>query len=103
MGWLKSLTKPFQKILDPILPESVKKAASKMSILGDANPFAGIQNKDNGAAAPAAAPAALDVSTVSDDELNAEAQKRMAKLGKYFTSPLGVLNGASTGAQRTFS
>lgn len=101
MGWFKSLTKSFQKAIDPLLSESVKTAASGMSILGDANPLAGVQNQESSAVA--ATTETLDASTLSDDELTAEAQNRLAKLGKYFTSPLGVLQNASTGSQRTFS
>lgn len=113
MGWFKSIVKPFKSILrpiqnmiDPLLPESVKKFAQKgyLGIAGEALTLAPGESR-YGDKPDTSIPAAssLGVGAMSDDELTAEAQKRLARLGKYFTSPLGVLQNASTASQRVFS
>jgi hypothetical protein len=99
MGFFKSLA----KTADKLMSESVKKLVVK-DPLGKQLPIIkeiGELGKGSGAAPAPATP--MDAGTLSDDELTAEAQKRLARLGKYFTSPLGTLQQASTGAQRTFS
>lgn len=114
MGWLKKITKtvmsPIQKAIDPLLPESVKKLENKIdNALGGAvwggTMASNIQ--DNGGAAGTAAStgttAAQATGTITEEEAQAVAQKRLARLGKYFTSPLGVLGNASTAAQKVFS
>lgn len=105
MGWFKSLaskiTKPFAKAIDPLLPEKAKDVLNKVAIGGLA--FGGAFEKPEQATTAATPAAALDASSLTDDEMTAEAQKRLAKLGKYFTSPLGVLQNASSGSQRVFS
>jgi hypothetical protein len=43
-----------------------------------------------------------EITTTEDVEAQA-AQRRLARLSKYFTSPLGILDNATTGSQRVFS
>jgi hypothetical protein len=103
MGFkLSKIFKSVTKAFDPLLPESAKKLGNKVGGIVGVQPFA-TQDNSSASPAPAPAPAALDISSLTDEQMTAEAQKRMAKLGKYFTSPLGVLSSASTGSQRTFS
>lgn len=112
MGWFKSLvskvTKPVAKLMDPLLPEKAKEIANKVDSAVGGIAFGGAFDKPGGydtakAAADTATVAKPEISALTDDEMTAEAQKRLAKLGKYFTTPLGVLQSASTGSQRTFS
>jgi hypothetical protein len=92
MGFFKKLmSKPFKTLFEVSPAGMIAKAAG---LTGD---------KKSESSAPAPAPTSFDTTTLSDDELTAEAQKRLARLGKYFTSPLGVLQNASTASQRVFS
>lgn len=92
MGFFKSVTKVIKNSLGM---NGFKNMLDPLNLV--------LKDKKQEAPAPAPAPAAMDSSTLTDDQLSAEAQKRMAKLGRYFTSPLGVLQQASTGSQKVFS
>lgn len=59
--------------------------------------------KANEAAAPIVEPPAVTAPAITSDEAETLSAKRLARLGRYFTSPLGVLSGASTGSQKIFS
>lgn len=93
MGWFSKLFKNIVKNFTPIGlvagPDNVNKW------FGD----------KPAEAAPAAAPAAAAPATptITDAEAETTSAKRLARMGKYFTSPLGVLSGASTGSQKIFS
>lgn len=60
---------------------------------------------DTPAAAPVVeAPAAKAAeASITPQEAEDTSSKRLARLGRYFTSPLGVLGNASTGSQKVFS
>jgi hypothetical protein len=57
--------------------------------------------KDESGAAPAAATAAAPTITGENSVEAQAAQRRLARLSKYFTSPTGVFDGA-TGSQGVF-
>jgi hypothetical protein len=104
MGWFRSLASFAAKPLAKILPDWADKPLNSLDkMTGGYLAGGAFAPKESDSAAPAATTASLDPSSLSDEELTAEAQKRLAKLGKYFTSPLGVLSSASTGSQRIFS
>jgi hypothetical protein len=107
MGWLKKIFSPIQKAIDPLLPESVKKIAAKADVLNlGIDPLLGVQNPKNDAPAAAAASASdagPAAPAITPEEAETLSTKRLARLGRYFTSPLGVLSGASTGSQKVFS
>lgn len=99
MSWLSKSLKRVTKLIP-----GWSIAGKTINALGDSLGISDNKNKSDAApVAPVAPVAPLDITSLSDEEMTAEAQKRMAKLGKYFTSPLGVLSNASTGSQRTFS
>lgn len=62
--------------------------------------FGGMPSSGGGAA-----PAAPDLSTgrIGEGEAQDIAAKRLSRLGRYFTSPLGILSNANTASQRLFS
>lgn len=109
MGWLKKIFQPIQKAVDPLLPESVKKIAAKADVLHlGIDPLLGVQNPKQDAPAAAATPTetagpAASITGITQEEAESISSKRLARLGRYFTSPLGVLSGASTGSQKVFS
>ena len=114
MGWLKKVFKPLAKAVDPILPEPVKKFADKsiggIPLLGLSSYVLRGENGGKMGSAPAAptieAPPQQDTTgrlTQTEIDANLEQSKKMARLGKYFTSPLGALSTASTAGQKVFS
>lgn len=44
-----------------------------------------------------------DVGRIAPEEAQETTSKRLARVGRFFTSPLGDVTGASTGSQRIFS
>lgn len=48
-------------------------------------------------------PEVITAPAIDQTEAEALSTKRLARLGRYFTSPIGVLSGASTGSQKVFS
>lgn len=61
-------------------------------------------NDNGGSSAPAPAPKVDPAAGRLDQEtMDEAAKKRMARLGKYFTSPLGALDAANTGSAKVFS
>lgn len=98
-----SIAKPVAKAIDPLLPESTKKVLDKVdamsgNMLADGAYGKSIDGSSGSSAADATDTGRLDQATM--DELS---QKRLAKLGKYFTSPIGVLSGANTVNAKVFS
>jgi hypothetical protein len=46
---------------------------------------------------------AQDIGNLTTDEAQAAATKRMARIGKYFTSPVGDLSALNSGTTKVFS
>lgn len=64
------------------------------------NWFGWADKKDEGAEGP---PAAADTGAVVPESIEVQAaQRRLARLSKYFTSPTGVLNDSNTGSSGVF-
>jgi hypothetical protein len=103
---IRAVSKPFAKAIDPLLPESVKKGLDKLDARsGDllAGGAFGAPTSDPSAPTATGTTVAQPTGAISEEEAQAVAQKRLARLGKYFTSPLGVLGNASTASQKVFS
>lgn len=123
MGWFK---KAVNKVIDPLVPESVKKTtdklipeavkqndAAKMLAMGinpaiglvgaytNASILTGYQN--TGGDGGGAAKEDLGIGTLTDEEAQAAARKRLARASKYFTSALGDLSPIASAAQKVFS
>jgi len=98
------------KYVDPFIPESVKKGTDKFipeSIKGKDLTllFTGTTEYNNtsepsGVSKP---DAAVNIGNITDEEAQTAASKRLARIGKYFTSVLGDLSGINTGKQKVFS
>lgn len=99
MGFFSKIFKPVAKLIDPLLPEGVKEVVQKAPLL---EPF--ILEKDTGGGgAPGAGPTEPAIGRLEQSELDEISAKRLARIGRYFTSPLGVLSSANTGSQKVFS
>lgn len=107
MGWLKKLIKSTYDIIDPLMPESIKKIDDKMlSAVGLSGVIEGqgkLKNSSDASGAAATDPVTNTAPALTQEEAEGLSSKRLARLGRYFTSPLGVLSGASTGSQKVFS
>jgi hypothetical protein len=98
-------TKLFKSIVDPIGALSGGKYHSPFGYI----PGLAAGEKDTGAGgADADTTAPITTTPISpvlnpQEEMDKLVQQRMARLGKYFTSPTGVLGGANTGSAKVFS
>ena len=100
MGWFKSIL----KAIDPLRPEWEKNLSSKIdSALGNTGEYATVLPAESTTTDTTADTTTASTGAITEEEAQAVAQKRLARLGKYFTSPLGVLGNASTAAQKVFS
>jgi hypothetical protein len=102
---LSKVTKPIANLVDPLLPESVKGVMDKLDAASGNLLAGGAYGSKETPAGPAAettiaAPAAPGL---TQEEAEGLSSKRLARLGRYFTSPIGVLGNASTGSQKVFS
>lgn len=96
MGLGKSFKKAWKSITEPFIPESAKKPLAA---------FGGSSWMNMPSEAPEAPAAAPDTSigTIGEGEAQEIASKRLSRLGRYFTSPLGILGKANSASQRIFS
>lgn len=93
MGWF---SRWYEDLNDRMTPEWMREMGMSM---GMSNPDMGLP--DNTMAKPLEEDLGIGNLTVQEkDSLSAS---RLARIGKYFTSPLGVLSGASTGSGKVFS
>jgi hypothetical protein len=107
--WYKSITKaigkvtkPIAKALDPLLPEAAKSGLDKMDAMTGNLLYGNAYGKPLDQGGGTAAPEDM-TGRIAEEEAQKIASSRLARLGKYFTSPLGVLNGAKTGSSKVFS
>jgi hypothetical protein len=95
MGWFKKLTGiSSTDFMDKLYPESYKKTAAKWGDNTIKMPL------DSGSSAVAPEAPAMSLGETEAQEL---ASKRLARMGKYFTSPTGILGNANTASAKTFS
>lgn len=103
MGWFKKM---IDKTVDPFVPEWAKKLNDKFipeSVKGSDAAVFFTGPEYNNTSGGSGKPAAADIGNLTDEEAQTAAQKRLARIGRYFTSVLGDLSGASTGKQKVFS
>jgi surface antigen len=108
MSFLKSFASAIAKPIAAVTPSFLKKPLNKVdAALGGllaGGAFAG-KSSDSSSTTTSTEDAATIAAKAAQDQATAdlEAQKRMARLGKYFTSPTNVLDGASSASQKVFS
>ena len=129
MGWFSRIV---DQVIDPVLPETVKRGVDNMlpevvkknqtartavALLGGIGGFGGVAGLGGFSTMLDLATVAgytktagsdgtdqsIDIGNLSVDEIANLSSSRWGRLGKYFTSPLGVLSGASTGSGKVFS
>jgi hypothetical protein len=109
---LKSLgsfvMKPVAKIIDPLLPEFAKKGLDKIDAMSG-NLLAGgafgkpLDTSTGAPAAPAAPVETKKMGSIEESEAQEIVAKRLARMSRYFTSPLGTNTLANTASQKVFS
>ena len=98
MGWFSNVWNAIREMNDDMTPEWAREIGREW----------GLSNNDmwlNGDPIKTSAETAIDIDigNLTAEEAADSAAKRFSRLGKYFTSPLGVLSGASTGSGKVFS
>lgn len=104
MGWFSDIVDSFtpewvKEVNDQLTPEWLKKAGYSLGMSDEAM----MLPAKNETPAPAAAADTIDIGSLTAEEAQQSVAMRLARLSKYFTSPLGVLGSASTGSTKVFS
>lgn len=100
MGWFKkAFGFSFQdKVIDPLTPEEYKKESEKLfGDLGWGGKFS------QGIAQALAGQDAIDTGRLTPEEAEDIVKKTFSRLGRIFTSPMGLTGPFSTGKQKVFS
>jgi hypothetical protein len=108
MGWFKKMVSEVSKATDKLMPESVKKASDKFLSEDVKLALGGMGDLSLGKLPDPVKELelpAVDKITgrLTTDEMDEAAKKRLARVGKYFTSVLGDTSKVNAGSQKVFS
>jgi hypothetical protein len=92
-----------KKAEDKITPEFAKTALRKLGLADDSSLYRDTSGGDGAPAAPVAPVETKKMGSIEESEAQEIVAKRLARMSRYFTSPLGTNTLANTASQKVFS